>query len=205
MRDFLGPLVRENIIENDELDLESDPMQIYRSSVNQEELRTGRRSSRKQNIAREEAIRDPETRETFIQHLQDLRDLADTFLAALEDNLHRLPFGVRYLAQQSVQALIVRFPNESYEAILQIVGHFIYQRYINPVILSPDSYGAAEKVLTPMHKKNLGELSKMISQISAGKLFTHENVYLQPLNEYVSTAIGRMKDIFADSRFPADS
>jgi len=60
-------------MENDGLDLESDPMQIYRSAINNEELRTGQRSRRIPDIPREEAIRDPETRETFIRHLQDLR------------------------------------------------------------------------------------------------------------------------------------
>ncbi|KAG9891394.1 putative ras GTPase activating protein, partial [Aureobasidium melanogenum] len=38
MRDLFGPLVRESIFENADLDLESDPMQIYRASINNEEL-----------------------------------------------------------------------------------------------------------------------------------------------------------------------
>lgn len=198
MRDLLGSLVRERIVENDELDLESDPMQIYRSAVNNEELRTGRRSARKQNIPPEEAIRDPETKETFIIHLQDLRDLSDYFIDSLEDNINRMPFGVRFLAQQSIHALNARFPDESPQALAQVVEHFVFQKYINPAIITPDAFGLADKNLSAMHKKNLGELSKILTQITAGKLFTHENVYLQPLNEYVSVAIHRLHGIFQE-------
>ena len=79
LRDVMGALVKDNIIDNRELDLESDPLQIYLSSINNEELRTGQRSQRDPNVPREEAIRDPETRSTFIAHLQDLRDITDQF------------------------------------------------------------------------------------------------------------------------------
>ncbi|KAG9819771.1 putative ras GTPase activating protein, partial [Aureobasidium melanogenum] len=51
MRDLFGPLVRESIFENADLDLESDPMQIYRASINNEELSTGQRSRRNPDIS----------------------------------------------------------------------------------------------------------------------------------------------------------
>ncbi|KAH0182644.1 putative ras GTPase activating protein, partial [Aureobasidium melanogenum] len=85
MRDLFGPLVRESIFENADLDLESDPMQIYRASINNEELSTGQRSRRNPDISREEAIRDPETRDLFVSHLQDLRDICDHFFILLEE------------------------------------------------------------------------------------------------------------------------
>ncbi|KAL7267915.1 iqgap-related protein [Rhizina undulata] len=212
MRDSLASLLKDEIIDNEELDLESDPMQIYRASINNEELRTGQRSTRNPDVGREQAIRDRETRETFIEHLQCLRTLADDFIAAIEDNINRMPYGVRYIAQQSYEALADRFPHESPEAILQVVEHFIYQKYFNPVVLNPDTFGIIDKSLTPQQKKNLGELSKMLSQISSGRLFSRDNVYLQPLNEYVAAAISRMKDIFrtiidvpdAEARFEID-
>lgn len=201
LKDLLVPVVKDRIVDNEDLDLESDPMQIYRSAVNNEELRTGKRSSRKHNIAREEAIRDPETRETFIAHLQELRDLSDAFIDALEDNLSKLPYGIRYIAQQSYEALCARFPNEAPDANLQVVEHFIYQKYFNPAIVSPDGLGIVEKVLSPMMKKNLGELSKLLCQLSVGKLFSHDNVYLLPLNEYVSVAIRRMHQVFVNGEW----
>jgi Ras GTPase-activating-like protein IQGAP2/3 len=107
-----------------------------------------------------------------------------------------MPYGIRYIAQQSVKALLERFPNESEEAILQIVEHFIYQNYWGPAVLAPETYGVVEKAPTPMQKKNLAELAKLLNQISSGRQFAQDNVFLQPLNNHIAEAIGRMGNIF---------
>ncbi|KAI9704895.1 MAG: hypothetical protein M1836_006675 [Candelina mexicana] len=196
MRDLIGPLVKENIIENPELDLESDPMQIYRSAINNEELRTGQRSSRGPDIAREEAIRDPETRETFIHHLQDLRDIADQFFVALEESLQKMPYGIRFVAQQSYQLLCSHFSSEDPQYLLQVVGHWVWKSYLQPPLTQPETWGVVDRGLTPLHKRNLGEVGKVLGQIAAGKLFGGDNIYLQPLNSYVGESIARMGEIW---------
>ncbi|CAZ83501.1 unnamed protein product [Tuber melanosporum] len=196
MRHVLGTLVREEFIENEELDLECDPQQIYLSSINNEELRTGRRSKRDPNVGRDIAIKDQETRETFVAHLSALRNLAYDFISSLEDNLNLMPYGIRYIAQQSVRALMERFPGEDEEAILQIVENFIYLKYWGPAVVAPETYGVVEKTPTPMQKKNLAELGKLLNQISSGRLFAQANLFLQPLNHHIPEAVSRMKSIF---------
>lgn len=202
MRDVLGTVVRESVIENPDLDLESDPIQIYRSSINNEELRTGQRSRRQPGLPREEAIRDPETRETFIQHLQDLRDIADQFFAAFEDFLHRMPFGIRYLAKQMYENLLARFSNEDPGFILQTVGHWVWKNYFQPAVLEPEKFGVVDRGLTQEQKKNLSEIAKVVAQVASGRLFGAENVYLQPLNSYIGESIQRIGQIWGQSTFP---
>ena len=134
MRDLLGPIIKEHIIDNPELDLESDPMQIYLSAIENEQLCTGQRSRRSPDIPREEAIRDEETKRTFIAHLQDLRDITDQFFALLEEQLPKIPYGVRYVAQQMFSCLSSRFPHEEKLHILQIVGHWVWKAYMQAAI-----------------------------------------------------------------------
>ncbi|KAJ5709231.1 Rho GTPase activation protein [Penicillium malachiteum] len=196
MRDVLGTVVKDSIIDNPQLDLESDPIQIYRSSINNEELRTGQRSRRHPDLPREEAIRDPETRETFIQNLQDLRDIADLFFAAFEDFLYRMPFGTRYLAKQLYENLLERFPSEDPGFVLQTVGHWIWKSYFQPALLEPEKYGVVDRGLTQEQKRNLGEISKVVAQVASGRLFGAENVYLQPLNTYIGESIQRLGSIW---------
>lgn len=200
MRSSLGPLVRESVIDNPELDLESDPLQIHRSLIKNEELQTGRRSWRRPDVPREDAIRDPETRATFIQHLQDLRDLSDHFFSALEETLPRMPFGIRYIAQQMYQSLITKFADEDPGLILQIVGHWVWRNYFQPAIVEPEKYGAADRGLTQEQKKNLAEIAKVISQAASGRLFGTDNVYLQPLNSYIEESIQRLGQTWASSK-----
>ncbi|KAK2787692.1 hypothetical protein FQN51_003103 [Onygenales sp. PD_10] len=198
MRDIMGPLVKENIIENTELDLESDPMQIYRSAISNEELRTGQKSRRRPDAPREEAIRDPETRATFIRHLQDLRDIADQFFSALEEFLHRMPFGVRFVAQQIYEYLLTKFENEDHGYILQIAGQWVWKNYLHPALMEPEKFGVVDRGLTQEQKRNLGEIGKVLGQVASGRLFGNENVYLQPLNSYIEESIQRMGIIWGN-------
>ena len=198
MRDLLGPLVREHILENPELDLESDPMQIYRSAINNEELRTGRRSHRRPDIGREEAIKDPETRKTFTAHLQDLRDIADQLLSSLEELMSKMPYGIRYIAQQIFQSLTDRFPHEDQRHLVQLVGNWLWKNYLQPALTQPETWGVVDRALMPLQKRNLGEVSKVFSQIAAGRLFGGENIFLQPLNGYVNESVVTLGEIWQD-------
>jgi Ras GTPase-activating-like protein IQGAP2/3 len=199
IRDVLGTMAKEAVIDNPELNLESDPMQIYRSAISNEELRTGQRSRRRPDVAREEAIRDPETREIFIQHLQDLRDIADQFFMGMEDHLHRMPFGIRYISQQMYQYLLSQFGNEDPGLILQIVGQCIWRIYFQPAVLEPEKHGVIDRGLSQNQKRNLGEIAKVLSQVASGRLFGGENVYLQPLNNYIGESIQRLGHIWGNS------
>ncbi|KAL0256587.1 iqgap-related protein [Diplodia seriata] len=212
LRELLGPLIKENIMENEALDLESDPLQIYRSAINNEELRTGRRSRRMLDVPREEAIRDPETRETFIRHLQDLRDIADQFFASMEELLHKMPYGMRYVAQQQHEALCKKFPHDEPQYILQIIGHWLWKTYLQPALVQPETWGVIDRGLSPLQKRNLGEVAKVVGQVAAGRHFGGDNIYLQPLNSYITEAISRLGEIWttlitirpAESQFDID-
>lgn len=198
LKDVFGPLIKENIIENETLDLESDPMQIYRSAINNEELRTGRRSHRDPNVSRDLALKDPETRETFIHHLQDLRDIADQFFALMEEVLHKMPYGVRYIAQQMFEELCLKFPYEPQDQLLQIAGQWVWKSYLQPALLQPQHWGVVDRGLSPLMNRNLGQVAKVLGQIAAGRLFGGENVYLQPLNNYITEAIDRLHEIWTN-------
>lgn len=198
LRELLGPLIQLNIIEDPALDLESDPMQIYRSAINNEELRTGRPSQRPLDIPREIAIKDPETRDMFIDHLRDLREIADQFLLALEALLHKMPYGIRFICQQVFEALIQHFPREPQHHLLRIVGNWLWKFYLQPALTAPETMGVVEKQLTPLQRRNLSEVAKVLSQVASGKLFGGENIYLQPLNAYVADAIERITLTFSN-------
>ncbi|KAI1620397.1 IQ domain-containing protein [Exophiala viscosa] len=196
LRDVLGPMVKENIIDNTSLDLESDPLQIYISAINNEELRTGRRSQRDPNVPREVAIRDHETRSTFIAHMQDLRDITDQFFLCVEDCLHRMPFGVRFVVQQTYEYLSARFPGEDNDFVLQLVGQWLWRSYLQPALLEPEKFGVADRAMTQEQKRNLGEIAKVLNQAVSGREFGGDNVYLQPLNNYIRESIERFAVIW---------
>ncbi|MCJ1383548.1 hypothetical protein MMC17_006662 [Xylographa soralifera] len=197
MRDLMGSFIKDNVIDNQELDLESDPMQIYLRSIENEQLRTGQRSRRSPDIAREEAIRDEETKRTFIAHLQDLRDISDQFFSSLEELLFKMPYGIRYIAQQMFQCLVSKFQHDEQSHILKIVGHWLWKNYLQPALLEPEKFGVVDRGLSQEHKRNMSEVAKVLGQISAGKLFGVDHVFLQPLNSYIRESIERVGETWA--------
>ncbi|KAJ1901064.1 iqgap- protein [Kickxella alabastrina] len=184
LRDLLQPLIKK-VIEDGGLDLESDPLVIYRTIIREEESRTGEKSRRAYDISREDALNDMETRTTFIRHLRQLRVLADEFIAAIQGSLDQMPYGMRYIARELRRALSAKFPDEPEAQVMKIVGHLVYYRYINPAIVAPESFDVIETTISPLQRKNLAEIAKMLNQVSVGKHFSEDNMFLQPLNNYV--------------------
>ncbi|KAJ2272192.1 iqgap- protein, partial [Coemansia sp. RSA 451] len=184
LRDLLQPLIRK-VIDDTELDLESDPLVIYRTLIREEESRTGEKSRRAYDITREDALNDMETRTTFIRHLRQLRVLADEFIAAIQQSLNQMPYGMRYIARELRRALTAKFPDEPEAQVMKVVGHLVYYRYINPAIVAPESFDVIETTISPLQRKNLAEIAKMLNQVSVGKHFSEDNMFLQPLNNYV--------------------
>ena len=190
LRDLLGSTV-ELIVHNDALDLESNPTVIYQAITADEESRSGQASGRPADISCEYAIQDPETRMTFIKRLRDLRDLTEKLVDSLEVEVHKLPYGIRYIAREAYRAMEEHLVDEPEEYLNQIIGNFICQRYICPALVNPDQNGIINTGVSPTRRKNLAEVSKIFSQISMGKRFD-EGSYLQPLNEFMDQAARRM-------------
>lgn len=190
LRDLLAPLVR-GIMDDDGLDLETDPCAIYRTTINEEEMESGQASQKPLEVNFHEALADPMARTIFIRHLQALRGTTELFLSTIITSTNKMPYGIRYIAREIFRALQEKFPQESQDALLKIVGNLVYYRYLNPAIVAPEGFDVIEKLVGPMQRKNLAEVAKMLSQIAAGKLFSEDNPYLQPLNDYVTQASDR--------------
>lgn len=98
------------------LDLECDPavvrpfllsllmVKLFQRVVGDEELRSGRPSSRRQLVGKDitpgDALRDPATRDLYINALRQLRELTNVFMLTIENNVTKIPFGIRYVARE---------------------------------------------------------------------------------------------------------
>jgi Ras GTPase-activating-like protein IQGAP2/3 len=59
--------------------------------------------------------------------------------------------------------------------------------------------------MTQEQKRNLGEIAKVLNQAASGREFGGDNVYLQPLNNYIREATGRFAAIWTHSKLTAHS
>ncbi|KAK5122647.1 hypothetical protein LTR85_003910 [Meristemomyces frigidus] len=192
LKTLLGGVVKDGICGQEHLDLESDPLQIYRAILNNEELSTGQASRRPRELPRELAIREHDVRPTYVQHLQDLRDLCDAFFLSLEETLHRMPYGVKYMVTSHHRALRAQYPHEDPGHLVLLAGSWLWKMYLLPSLREPEMWGVVDRGLNPVHKRNLGQVVMVLGQvIGAGRLFGAENLYLQPLNNWITESLDR--------------
>ncbi|KAJ3092687.1 hypothetical protein HK102_004149 [Quaeritorhiza haematococci] len=186
LRDLLQPLVKQ-ILGDSALDLEVDPISIYKALIREEESRTGEKSSRPYDVTPTVAAADPEVRKKQAEQINKLRDITNTFLTAIINELKKMPFGIRYIAMQMKDAMRKKFPGND-EEILKIVGNLIYYRYMNPAIVAPEAFDVIEANISPVQRKNLAEVAKILHQISVKKLFAADDSSLSAMNDFITTS-----------------
>lgn len=189
LRHSLGPIVGM-IIKDQDLDLEIDPVEIYRALINAEETRSGKPTKKKMLVTAEEALQNKQVRTIFIRHLQQLRTIAEHILFEIFGSLKDLPYGLRYIAREIKRALVAKFPNEDPQRIHKIVGNLVYYRYINPALVAPEGFDIVQTVISPMQRKNLAEVSKLLNMINFGETFEvdeekKQNLHYKDLNRYI--------------------
>lgn len=199
VKQVFGQLLRTRFVDNVDLDLESDPLQIYRALLNDEQLRTGR-ASRPHDLPREEVIKDPEVRGIYVHHLMDTRAVVGEVLTSMEETLQHMPFGTRYITQQMFELLQAKFPRAEEEHLLTVTGNWLWRSYLRSALHDPESCGIVERPLEPRQRRNLAQITKIVGQVTLGRLFDVEDQYLGPLNADVEASIGRWRGFLCDGK-----
>ena len=102
-----------------------------------------------------EALKDPDTRAEYIRRtfrfstlvflrnqrtngdadLQVLQWWSERFVTAIVNSTSKVPYGMRYLARETLAALREKFPDATQEEYASCLGRLIYYRSINPAIM----------------------------------------------------------------------
>ncbi|KAJ3121772.1 hypothetical protein HK098_003406 [Nowakowskiella sp. JEL0407] len=184
LRELLQPIVKK-VMQDSSLDLDSDPISIYKVLIREEESRTGEKSSRNLDATPQQAAADPEVSKIQQLHIEKLREITDLFLTSITSSLKKMPFGIRYIAMQMKETFKAKFDGCE-EEIMKIVGNLIYYRYMNPAIVAPEAFDVIESNVTPTQRKNLAEIAKTLHQISVNRLNPADDPQQEKLNEYIT-------------------
>lgn len=124
----------KKVIENSDLDLETNPVVIYQKFVSQEESLTGNPSDKPFHISHSQALQLPQVMQALSSHLETLRNLTEEFLNAIIKTVDSMPYGMRVIARELRVVMEENFPDEAPEEINKILGNFVYYRYLSPAI-----------------------------------------------------------------------
>ena len=176
LKSLLGPLIDE-IIGNDNLSFETDPINIYRDVIKQEEMENGQKSQLPFDVSREEAFQNVQVKEKYIENLKAIQFYSRKFITSIIASVQDVPYSIRFVMKQMFSLVQDQ----------RLIGHFIYYRYLNPAIVSPETFDVLERPISSADRKNLAEISRMLQFIVLGKTFTFQDYsHLIPLNDYIS-------------------
>ncbi|KZV69162.1 hypothetical protein PENSPDRAFT_753609 [Peniophora sp. CONT] len=191
LRETLAPLLAD-MLAKPELDLEADPVVVFRARAERQEMRTGvAMDPALKNVAFTQAIADLANRGEYIRHLQALTWWTEAFVDTITQSTKRMPFAVRFLARELLAATQAKFP-EAVGAHPAAVGRLVFYRYINPAVITPETYNIVTQTLDIGTRKNLAQISRVMTQISSGLPFDEQSPAYIPMNDFVTKAITRM-------------
>ncbi|XP_041843644.1 ras GTPase-activating-like protein IQGAP3 isoform X2 [Melanotaenia boesemani] len=189
LRESLGPALQD-VLQDRTLSIRTDPVEVYKTWINQTETQTGHKSSLPYEVSPEDALSHPEVQRRIDIAIINLKNLTNRVLKAITSNLQKLPYGLRYTAKVLRDALKTKFPAASEDELYKIVGNLVYYRYMNPAIVAPDGFDvvdrSASSALQPEQRHILGSIARMLQHAAANKHFHGDGYHVQALNQYIS-------------------
>ncbi|NXO20142.1 IQGA1 protein, partial [Cisticola juncidis] len=199
LRQILAPVVKETI-DDKSLNIKTDPVDIYKSWVNQMESQTGEASKLPYDVTPEQALSHEEVRTRLDASIRNMRTVTDKFLSAIISSVDKIPYGMRFIAKVLKDSLHDKFPDAGEDELLKIVGNLLYYRYMNPAIVAPDAFDiidlSAGGQLTTDQRRNLGSIAKMLQHAASNKMFMGDNAHLSIINEYLLQSYQKFRRFF---------
>ncbi|KAM4640468.1 ras GTPase-activating-like protein IQGAP2 isoform 2-T2 [Amazona ochrocephala] len=199
LRQLLAPVVKE-IMEDKSLIINTSPVDVYKSWVNQLEMQTGEASKLPYDVTTEQALTHAEVVNKLESSIQSLRAVTDKVLTTIFSSLNMMPYGMRYIAKVLKCSLHEKFPDATEDELLKIVGNLLYYRYMNPAIVAPDGFDiidiTAGGQIHPDQRRNLGCVAKVLQHAASNKLFEGESEHLSSMNTYLSQTYQKFRIFF---------
>uniref|UniRef100_A0A665WP76 IQ motif containing GTPase activating protein 1 n=1 Tax=Echeneis naucrates TaxID=173247 RepID=A0A665WP76_ECHNA len=199
LRQILAPVVKE-IMDDKTLNIKTDPVDIYKSWVNQMETQTGEASKLPYDVTPEQAMSHEEVRTRLEASIKNMKTITDKFLSAIIVSVEKIPYGMRFISKVLKDTLHEKFPDSTEDELLKIVGNLLYYRYMNPAIVAPDAFDIIEVSaggqLTTEQRRNLGSVAKMLQHAASNKMFLGDNAHLNPINEYLTASYQKFRRFF---------
>uniref|UniRef100_A0A674IET4 IQ motif containing GTPase activating protein 1 n=1 Tax=Terrapene triunguis TaxID=2587831 RepID=A0A674IET4_9SAUR len=172
MRQILAPVVKE-IMDDKSLNIKTDPVDIYKSWVNQMESQTGEARCGNSYY--------------FAFLLLSCLTLSAFCLSGFTEFLFPISTGFKECLTHQINSC-------------WIIGNLLYYRYMNPAIVAPDAFDiidlSAGGQLTTDQRRNLGSIAKMLQHAASNKMFMGDNAHLSIINEYLSQSYQKFRRFF---------
>lgn len=199
MADALVPLI-PNLLAEPDLDLNTDPVEVYKRYINKQEAETGEKSTLPYEVEREEALKTDFVRDHIETTMRKLLELVALFQDTIINGVAKLPYGLRYICKCLRQDLREKFPDVPEDDILKVLGNVLYYRYLNPAIIAPEAFGVIEvsmqEGINQTQRRNLASIARVLQFAASGQKFDEDLAHMSLLNKFLNESWLKFKRYF---------
>lgn len=182
--------VLNSIIEKKDLNLEIHPLKVY-SELG---LVTDDDES---SITADEAFQDLRVQALVKPRLAQLDVLANAVLDTIITSLPTVPYGIRWICKQIRLLTRRKYPTASDTSVCSLIGAFFFLRFINPAIVTPQTYMLVDKHPGDKSRRVLTLVAKMLQNLANKPSYSKEP-YMDNLASFVNSNRGKINTFLND-------
>eukprot|EP00054_Salpingoeca_dolichothecata_P008119 m.46389 g.46389 ORF g.46389 m.46389 type:complete len:1559 (-) comp17519_c0_seq1:93-4769(-) len=195
----LGPLV-ERLLKLNDLDLNTDPVDIYKRWIGTQERESGQKSDLPYDVDKTQALKHPEVVKVVDETVVQLLNFASQFQAAIIESLPSFPYGMRFICSELAKDLREKFANVSDDEIIKVIGNILFSRFLSPAIIAPEGFEVIKKELgeqvSDIQRRNLANIARVLQVAASGQRFDGDSEHMTPLNKFIAEAWAKFKQFF---------
>ncbi|KAI3650344.1 hypothetical protein MP228_003825 [Amoeboaphelidium protococcarum] len=184
---YLKTVLFENIqqiVQNLDESLEIDPLKVYHQMINDAEVESGQSSSLSRQLSSEEASAHPQVQSVIKSRIAKLQSLAQQFVDTIIQQIDQVPYGIRWICKQIKVMVSRKFPTMSADHIASLIGGFFFLRYVNPAIVTPESYMIIDQKPSANPRRTLTLIAKLIQNLANKPTYSKES-YMKSTNSFI--------------------
>jgi len=199
LREILEKPIREMVAQTS-LNLEINPVEVYKQIINSYEAKMNKPWDGVRNPTADEAAENKYVKRLIPPRVKQLEYIAEHFIQRIIETVDSVPFGIRWICRQLAEMAQQRFPDADRYAIGGLVGGYIYLRFFNPVVVTPESVHFVDKKLSKTMRRNLILVAKILQNLSNGvefrDKFMHKlSKFIEKHREDIQTYFARLIDV----------
>jgi len=199
LREILEKPIREMVAQTS-LNLEINPVEVYKQIINSYEAKMNKPWDGVRNPTSDEAAENKYVKRLIPPRVKQLEYIAEHFIQRIIETVDSVPFGIRWICRQLAEMAQQRFPEADRYQIGGLVGGYIYLRFFNPVVVTPESVHFVDKKLSKTMRRNLILVAKILQNLSNGVEFRDKfmhrlSKFIENHREDIQTYFARLIDV----------
>ncbi|XP_015369181.1 PREDICTED: ras GTPase-activating-like protein IQGAP1 [Diuraphis noxia] len=192
-------VVEKLIHHRNNLFIDTNPVTIYRAWRNEIETNTGEISDLPSSVDQHTALKYEEVQKRLTHNLEQLQNITEEFLNKILDSKPLIPYAILYTARILCETIHELFPDTRESEVYKIIGYFVYNLYMNPVIITPEIYDIFETKIEDgisyRQRHNLASVAKILQYASNKKGYKDE-IHLKCMNPFILDCYTKLKLFF---------